>query len=83
MSEVDRLSNSGLYPALPIADKKSRRDGSSQQPPTDKRPSATPSAGESRTRNPRGRRNPSSTTMPSVLVAAVRGRRGRRPRDSG
>ncbi len=47
MSEVDRLSNSGLYPALPIADKKSRRDGSSQQPPPDKRPSATPSAGES------------------------------------
>ena len=28
MSEVDRLSNSGLYPALPIADKRSSRDGS-------------------------------------------------------
>jgi hypothetical protein len=28
MSEVDRLSNSGLYPALPIADKRSRKDGS-------------------------------------------------------
>jgi hypothetical protein len=27
MSEVDRLSNSGLYPALPIADKRSSRDG--------------------------------------------------------
>ena len=27
MSEVDRLSNSGLYPALPIADKRSRKDG--------------------------------------------------------
>ncbi len=46
MSEVDRLSNSGLYPALPIADRKSRRDGSSQQPPADKRPGATPAAGE-------------------------------------
>jgi hypothetical protein len=46
MSEVDRLSNSGLYPALPIADKKSRRDGSNQQPPAAKRPGATPSAGE-------------------------------------
>jgi len=46
MSEVDRLSNSGLYPALPIADKKSRRDGSSEQPPGDKRPSATPNAAE-------------------------------------
>jgi hypothetical protein len=28
MSEVDRLSNSGLYPALPIADKRPSRDGS-------------------------------------------------------
>jgi hypothetical protein len=26
MSEVDRLSNSGLYPALPIADKRSSED---------------------------------------------------------
>jgi hypothetical protein len=46
MSEVDRLSNSGLYPALPIADKQSRKDGSNQQPPADKRPNATPNAGE-------------------------------------
>ncbi len=46
MSEVDRLSNSGLYPALPIADKRSRKDGSNQQPPADKHPSATPDAGE-------------------------------------
>jgi len=42
MSEVDRLSNSGLYPALPIADKRSRKDGSAGQPPTDKRPAAAP-----------------------------------------
>jgi hypothetical protein len=28
MSEVDRLSNSGLYPALPIADKRPSKDGS-------------------------------------------------------
>jgi hypothetical protein len=33
MSEVDRLSNSGLYPALPIGDK--RRDGSPGKPPSD------------------------------------------------
>jgi hypothetical protein len=26
MSEVDRLSNSGLYPALPIADRRSPQD---------------------------------------------------------
>ncbi|HMK87714.1 MAG TPA: hypothetical protein VK437_17245 [Steroidobacteraceae bacterium] len=31
MSEVDRLSNSGLYPALPIADKRGRKDGSPGQ----------------------------------------------------
>jgi hypothetical protein len=30
MSEVDRLSNSGLYPALPLGDQR-RNDGSSQQ----------------------------------------------------
>jgi hypothetical protein len=35
MSEVDRLSNSGLYPALPIADKRPSRDGSSGRPPAD------------------------------------------------
>jgi hypothetical protein len=52
MSEVDRLSNSGLYPALPIADKRSRKDGSGGQPgadgkAADKRPPDAP-AGESR-----------------------------------
>ncbi|HEY2679516.1 MAG TPA: hypothetical protein VGI65_21285 [Steroidobacteraceae bacterium] len=26
MSEVDRLSNSGLYPALPIGDRRTSRD---------------------------------------------------------
>jgi hypothetical protein len=46
MSEVDRLSNSGLYPALPIADKRPSRDGSrgpprdDQQPPTKPAPQA-------------------------------------------
>ena len=46
MSEVDRLSNSGLYPALPIADKRSRKDGSGGQPPPDKGPlPAKPKAG--------------------------------------
>ena len=38
MSEVDRLSNSGLYPALPIADKRPSRDGSGAQPRGDKSP---------------------------------------------
>ena len=45
MSEVDRLSNSGLYPALPIADKRPSRDGSgpphgNQHPPAKPAPAA-------------------------------------------
>jgi hypothetical protein len=48
MSEVDRLSNSGLYPALPIADKRPSRDGSGDprgdKPPPDK---PAPQAGNS------------------------------------
>jgi hypothetical protein len=34
MSEVDRLSNSGLFPALPIADRRSSKDnqGHGQRP---------------------------------------------------
>ena len=32
MSEVDRLSNTGLYPALPISDKR-KDSGSPGQPP--------------------------------------------------
>ena len=37
MSEVDRLSNSGLYPALPIPDKKPSRDGSAGAPGGDRK----------------------------------------------
>ena len=42
MSEVDRLSNSGLYPALPIADKRSRKDkdGTGAEQPPEKAPRA-------------------------------------------
>jgi hypothetical protein len=42
MSEVDRLSNSGLYPALPIADKRPSRDGSGGPPRGDKQPPGKP-----------------------------------------
>jgi hypothetical protein len=38
MSEVDRLSNSGLYPALPIADKRPSREGSGAPPRNDQQP---------------------------------------------
>jgi hypothetical protein len=32
MSEVDRLSNSGLYPALPIADRQNEKGHSGKHP---------------------------------------------------
>ncbi|MDB6086071.1 MAG: hypothetical protein JWN43_3952 [Gammaproteobacteria bacterium] len=35
MSEVDRLSNSGLYPALPIADRQRGKDESGGKPSPD------------------------------------------------
>jgi hypothetical protein len=35
MSEVDRLSNSGLFPALPIADKHRDKSESAGKPPPD------------------------------------------------
>lgn len=37
MSEVDRLSNSGLYPALPIADRQRDRDPSGGRAPPESR----------------------------------------------
>ncbi len=42
MSEVDRLSNSGLYPALPIADKRPSRRGSEETSRGDKQPTDKP-----------------------------------------
>lgn len=47
MSEVDRLSNSGLYPALPIGDKRRPKDRPGEQPGSDRSkskgdPAATP-----------------------------------------
>jgi hypothetical protein len=42
MNEVDRLSNSGLYPALPIADRRTSRDDKENRQRSD-RPSETPS----------------------------------------
>jgi hypothetical protein len=42
MSEVDRLSNSGLYPMLQIADKRPSRDGSGGPARGDKHPPDKP-----------------------------------------
>jgi hypothetical protein len=53
MSDVDRLSNSGLYPALPIAaDQRSRKDGSAGQPGPERRPAAPPPAGPAPDQDP-------------------------------
>jgi hypothetical protein len=38
MSEVDRLSNSGLYPALPIADRRSSKDDKDRRQRSDQSP---------------------------------------------
>jgi hypothetical protein len=38
MSEVDRLSNSGLFPALPIADRRSSKDDREGRQRPDPRP---------------------------------------------
>ena len=43
MSEVDRLSNSGLYPALPIADRRSSKDDKERRQRSDQGPD-TPAA---------------------------------------
>jgi hypothetical protein len=49
MSEVDRLSNSGLYPALPIADRRSSKDDRERDACSDQRPAApAPQAVESK-----------------------------------
>jgi hypothetical protein len=59
MSEVDRLSNSGLYPALPIADKHPSRDGSGgarrdgQHPPGKPAPQAESSPDPAAPRPPK------------------------------
>lgn len=38
MSEVDRLSNSGLFPALPIADRRSSKDDKERRQRSDQGP---------------------------------------------
>jgi hypothetical protein len=43
MSEVDRLSNSGLFPALPIADRRSSKDDKERRPRSDQSPDASTS----------------------------------------
>jgi hypothetical protein len=60
MSEVDRLSNSGLYPALPIADKRPSRDGSGSRPRGDRQAPDKPSPQTAETTDPATPRPPKS-----------------------
>jgi hypothetical protein len=60
MSEVDRLSNSGLYPALPIADKRRGKDESGKPPSGPHPEKPTPQAGD--------RPDPSSSRPPKSLI---------------
>lgn len=60
MSEVDRLSNSGLYPALPIADKRPSREGSRDANRDPRRPSPKPSAHAGNAAEPAVPRPPTS-----------------------
>ena len=59
MSEVDRLSNSGLYPALPIADKRPSRDGAGD-PRGDKRSPDKPAPQAGTGADPAAPRTPKS-----------------------
>ena len=52
MSEVDRVSNSGLYPTLPIADKRSRKDGSGGKPTADGKAADKPASPAPESRDP-------------------------------
>jgi hypothetical protein len=60
MSEVDRLGNSGLYPALPIADRRSSKDERESRPRSDESPAfPAPQGGES-LQDPSSQRPPRS-----------------------
>jgi hypothetical protein len=61
MSEVDRLSNSGLYPALPIGDKRPR-DGSGGARRDDKQPPGKP------TPQAEGSPDPATPRPPKSLI---------------
>jgi hypothetical protein len=53
MSEVDRLSNPGLFPALPIADKQPDKNSSSRKPPPDRQGTRPEPAADDAARPPK------------------------------
>jgi hypothetical protein len=60
MSEVDRLSNSGLYPMLPIADKRPSRGGAGDPRGGGKQPPDNPAPGAGDAAEPANPRPPKS-----------------------
>lgn len=60
MSEVDRLSNSGLYPVLPMGDKRPSRGGSGGSPRDDKQPPDKPASQADNNPDPANPRPPKS-----------------------
>jgi hypothetical protein len=61
MSEVDRLSNSGLYPALPIADQRGSKEDPGRQSRDGGRSPGKPSA---RSADPTGSSDAAATPRP-------------------
>lgn len=55
MSEVDRLSNSGLYPVLPFGDKRQSKEGSDGKNPSEKSAEAAKAAAEKKPHPETGR----------------------------
>jgi len=53
MSEVDGLSNSGLYPALPIADRRTAKDDKERRQRSDQGPDAPASKSSDTPNTPR------------------------------
>jgi hypothetical protein len=60
MSEVDRLSNSGLYPALPIADRQNDKGHSGKHPPQPPAAKSDPQVAE--------KSNPSAPRPPKSII---------------
>jgi hypothetical protein len=60
MSEVDRLSNSGLYPVLPLGDKRPSGGGSGGLPRGDKHPPDKPEPPADSSPDPANPRPPKS-----------------------
>jgi hypothetical protein len=62
MSEIDRLSNSGLYPALPIADQHRNKGESPGKPPPD------PRAAKSNPKPAGGSPDPAAPRPPKSII---------------